>query len=74
MIDQYPDDFAKFIAKREKAKRMRKEADALWKEAENHMNMCLGFFDDEPLYPIPALADIKSSIQSSPANEWVTSS
>ena len=47
----------------------RKEADALQKQAEKEMNNCLGFFDDEPLYDIPALADNQSSLQSSPDHE-----
>ena len=65
MVDTYPDDFVRFITKREKAKRLRKEADALWKQAEEEMHNCLGFDLHEPLYDISGLPDNLSSIHTS---------
>jgi len=52
MIDDYPECFAKFMTQREKAKRLRREADAALKQSDSLLFECFKYFDDEPYYNI----------------------
>ena len=57
MIEDYPEFFIPFVAKREQAKRAKVEADRLQKESDEDMAKCLKFDDQEPLYDIQGLED-----------------
>ena len=52
MVDQYPKHMALFVRDREKAKRLRLEADEWEKKAKKAMDRCFGVYEDEPLQDV----------------------
>ena len=61
MVDMYPEDMA-YVAKcREKAKRLRKEADKWEEMSKKAIEKCFGIYSEEPVDEDIALSSVHSS-------------
>jgi hypothetical protein len=57
MIDDYPEIMLKLVSQREKAKRMRRHADAALAESDKLLFEAFKYYDDEPNYNVKDLAN-----------------